>query len=44
MNSYERLYREYEAQGWPEWSTTASIDAMGELVIDWLQERTPVLP
>jgi hypothetical protein len=44
MNRYERLYREYEAQDWPEWSAVTSIDEMSELVIDWLQGKTPVLP
>ena len=44
MNSYLTTYRDYEARGWPEWSAAASIDEMSELVIDWLQERTFVLP
>jgi hypothetical protein len=38
------VYRQYEGQGWPEWSAAASIDEMSELVIDWLQGRTLVLP
>jgi|SRR5699024_10357487 len=44
MNSYLTTYRDYEARGWPEWSAAASIDEMSELVIDWIQGRTPVLP
>lgn len=44
MNDHMQTYRKFETKGWPDWSAATSIEEMAELVIDWLQGRTPVLP
>ena len=44
MTEYWTTYQQYEAEGWPDWAAVTSIDQMSELVIDWLQGKTPFLP